>query len=162
MHYSACILKKKEINHSIYLTCKSEVILDQQLHSILYTSLIKNSNSTGLINVKNVYLNSKKIERLTSFIPKQILEFSRWSGDPNSIHYGDKPIVQGMLILLTLEDYLISNNIKISKGDIKYISPIRAYEDISISHKEKTILGVVKNKLCFVLKYEEDKNCLEN
>lgn len=158
LKYNALILKKKETDHGGYISCKSEVFFKQQLHAELYTNLVKKENSIDHSTKEKEFSNSENMKEFTSFLPKQIMEFSRWSGDTNSIHHGERPIVQGMLLLLTLEDYLDLKGIQICQGDIRYLKPIRASEDIFIVHEKNKIIGIVNNRKCFVLKYKEDNN----
>lgn len=158
LDYTTAILKKKKMNHNEYVSCKSEVIFDQKTYAELFTYLIKKNTPMEQSMDHEYFLQSRKLKRLTRFLPEQIEEFSRWSGDPNRIHCGNNPIVQGMLLFLTVEDYLQSNTIKMNKGDMKYLNPVRTHEDIFIIHEKNTITGISKDKKCFVLQYEEDKD----
>ena len=76
---------------------------------------------------------------------EEIVEFSKYTNDKNLIHLEDKPIVQGLMILMDL-----SKLIKESKEiTIKFINPIYSNEDIYIKNEHNAILGYVNNVLCF-------------
>lgn len=83
----------------------------------------------------------------------EVYEFNKYTNDINYIHMLDKPIVQGLLILMHLSE-LIKEFKAIT---IKFIRPIYSEEDIYIKKEEDKILGYVKNILCFKCSFIENK-----
>lgn len=84
---------------------------------------------------------------------EEVYEFSKYTKDINYIHILDKPIVQGLLILMQL--FALINDPKIIT--IKFIRPIYSDEDIYIKKEKDKILGYVKNKLCFKCSFIDNK-----
>ena len=76
---------------------------------------------------------------------EEIVEFSKYTNDKNLIHLEDKPIVQGLIILMDLSKLIKESN----KITIKFINPIYSNEDIYIKKEHNAILGYVNNVLCF-------------
>ena len=161
LNYSARILTRKRAGDVKYIHCRSQVYYNDHLHSELYTSLIKKKQA-GIRSLNNIkHFTESPMEKLTSFSPEQITAFSKWSGDMNSIHLGEKPVVQGMLLLLALEDYLCIKGFKIRRGNIRYLHPIKACEDIFIYHEQNKITGISKDKECFILEITGESSCLK-
>lgn len=76
---------------------------------------------------------------------EKIVEFSKYTNDKNLIHLEDKPIVQGLMILMELAKLIKESN----EITIKFIRPIYSDEDIYIKNEHNAILGYVNNVLCF-------------
>lgn len=147
---------KKHLQSMDFLICQSEVIENENILVTMSSTLIK----------MNQHLN-KKIEEtqdsgefFTSISKKQVHKFSELSGDPNNIHEGDNPVVQGMLLLLLIEDYLATKDRFIKRGKIIYFTPIKADCKLFLFFESaKKLSGIVNNIKCFTLTIEEEFLC---
>ena len=79
-----------------------------------------------------------------NFSRKEIAEFSHVTGDTNSIHLTENPVVQGMFILKELCDTTQTNKI-----EVKYIHPVYGGNPVYIKHEENIIKGFSNGILCF-------------
>lgn len=78
----------------------------------------------------------------------------------NSIHLNSDPVVQGMLILLTFEDFLAQKNRFAQKIKIKYFKPSRADKSIYLSEIERNrFLGLVDDQVNFEINIKENLKC---
>lgn len=130
---------------------KSKSYFKGTLSMVLTISLIN-----GSIKKENKLISQKKdlsemtLKHFRKITKDEVYKFSKYTGDINSIHLTDKPVVQGLLILMHLEKY-----IKEGKNiEVKFISLLYADTSIYISESENTILGYSENKLCFKVKYK--------
>lgn len=78
------------------------------------------------------------------FSIKEIAEFSHLTGDTNSIHLTENPVVQGMFILKELCDTTKTNEI-----EVKYIYPVYGCNPVYIKHEGNLINGFSNGILCF-------------
>jgi hypothetical protein len=147
---------KKHINNMDYLVCQSEVIENENILIEMSSTLIK----------MNQKLN-RKIEKvqdsgefITSITKDQVHKFSELSDDPNNIHKGNSPVVQGMLLLLLIEDYLATKDRFIKRGKIIYLAPIKADCKLFFSFESTNkFSGIVNNIKCFTITIEEEFIC---
>ncbi|MVX62322.1 hypothetical protein GKZ28_01230 [Clostridium chromiireducens] len=79
-----------------------------------------------------------------SFSKEEIAEFSHTTGDTNSIHLTDNPVVQGLFILKELCD-----TTKVTEIEIKYIHPVYGDNPVYILREENIIKGFSNGFLCF-------------
>ena len=79
-----------------------------------------------------------------NFSKEEIADFSHLTGDTNSIHLTENPVVQGLLILKELCDTTKSNNI-----EVKYVHPVYGENPVYIKHDGTTIIGYSGQALCF-------------
>ncbi|WP_446899304.1 hypothetical protein ACSVC9_05310 [Clostridium sp. LBM24168] len=79
-----------------------------------------------------------------SFSKQDIADFSHTTGDTNSIHLTENPIVQGLLILKEL-----CSISKVHKIEVKYIHPIYGDNPVYIKRSQSIIEGFSKGILCF-------------
>lgn len=79
-----------------------------------------------------------------SFSKEEISNFSHVTGDTNSIHLTENPVVQGLFILKELCDTTQSNEI-----EVKYIHPVYGGNPVYIKHEENVIKGYSNDTLCF-------------
>jgi hypothetical protein len=79
-----------------------------------------------------------------SFTKEEIRDFSHLTGDINSIHLTDNPVVQGLFILKELCNTTESNEI-----EIKYVYPTYGNNQVYIKQEGNIIRGYGNNKLCF-------------
>lgn len=166
--FSKCIIiKAKYKRHSIIVPdrfiCKIEsetskgFILkvigykDKDIQCSLTLSLMKNFNKT--LNLRSMKLKCDSLKPLigTPYTYKDINNFRLYTGDNNPIHNGEKAIVQGMLILATIEEYL--SNKSLESILIKFINPIYVNDDVYISEDYRCITGFSRGNLCFKVDY---------
>ena len=120
----------------------SKIISEAYSNNILMARLTIN-----LVNFKdsNGKFTTRKEERIDSLgfwktiSKEEIVEFSKYTNDKNLIHLNDKPIVQGLIILMYLSRLVKG----LSEITIKFINPIYSDEDIYIKKEQDTILGYV-------------------
>lgn len=147
---------KKHINNMDYLVCQSEVIENENILVEMSSTLIKMNEK---INKKNEETQDSG-EFITSITKDQVHKFSELSGDPNNIHKGNNPVVQGMFLLLLIEDYLATKNRFIKRGKIIYLSPIEADCELFFSFESTNkFSGIVNNIICFTITIEEEYIC---
>lgn len=79
-----------------------------------------------------------------SFTKEEIRDFSHLTGDINSIHLTENPVVQGLFILKELCHTTESNEI-----EIKYVYPTYGNNPVYIKQEGNIIRGYSNNKLCF-------------
>jgi hypothetical protein len=79
-----------------------------------------------------------------SFSKEEISDFSHLTGDTNSIHLTENPVVQGLFILKELCDTTQSNEI-----EVKYIHPVYGGNLVYIKREENLITGFSNGTLCF-------------
>jgi hypothetical protein len=78
------------------------------------------------------------------FSKEEIADFSHLTGDTNSIHLTENPVVQGMFILKELCDTTKTNEI-----EVKYTHPIYGCNPVYIKHEGNLIKGFSNGILCF-------------
>lgn len=78
------------------------------------------------------------------FSKEEIAEFSHTTGDTNSIHLTDNPVVQGLLILKELCETTQANKI-----EVKFIHPVYGNNPVYILNDDNTIKGFSNDILCF-------------
>lgn len=79
-----------------------------------------------------------------NFSKEEITDFSHTTGDTNSIHLTENPVVQGLLILKKLCETLKTNDI-----EVKYIHPVYGDNPVYIKHEKNIIKGFSNGILCF-------------
>lgn len=79
-----------------------------------------------------------------NFSKEEIADFSHITGDTNSIHLTENPVVQGMLILKELCDTVKTNEI-----EVKYVNPVYGCTPVYIMYERNLIKGFSKGILCF-------------
>lgn len=136
---------------------------------IYKNEVVKNNRRLCIINC-NGYIENEIIETLTvylmmnvkvkeaiqgetiqnngilwhDFSKKEIADFSHLTGDTNSIHLTENPVVQGLLILKELCDTTETNKI-----EVKYVHPIYGDNPVYLKHEGNLIKGISNNTLCF-------------
>ena len=131
--------------------------------------IVKNNRRLCVINC-NGYVNNEIVETLTvylmmnvtvkepvnpeivedtgilwrNFSKEEIADFSHLTGDTNSIHLTENPVVQGMFILKELCDTTQTNEI-----EVKYIHPVYGCNPVYIKHEGNIIKGFSNGILCF-------------
>ncbi|WP_238885434.1 hypothetical protein [Clostridium sp. YIM B02551] len=79
-----------------------------------------------------------------TFSKEEIAEFSYRTGDTNSIHLTDNPVVQGLFLLKEL-----CSTTKASEIEVKYVSPVYGCNPVYLKHEGNVIKGFSDGKLCF-------------
>jgi hypothetical protein len=79
-----------------------------------------------------------------TFTKKEIADFSHTTGDTNSIHLTENPVVQGLFILKELCNTTQANVI-----EVKYIYPTYGDNSVYIRQEDNIIKGFSNSILCF-------------
>jgi len=79
-----------------------------------------------------------------NFSKEEIADFSHLTGDTNSIHLTENPVVQGLFILKELCDTTRTNEI-----EVKYIHPVYGCNPVYIKYEGNLIKGFSNGILCF-------------
>lgn len=79
-----------------------------------------------------------------TFSKEEIADFSHLTGDTNSIHLTENPVVQGLFILKELYA-----TVKTYEIEVKYVHPVYGCNPVYIKHEGNQIMGYSKNALCF-------------
>ncbi len=79
-----------------------------------------------------------------TFSTEEIANFSHITGDANSIHLTENPVVQGLFILKELCD-----TTKVNEIEVNYIYPVYGENPVYIKHEGNLIKGFSNNILCF-------------
>lgn len=79
-----------------------------------------------------------------NFSKEEIADFSHRTGDTNSIHLTDNPVVQGLFILKELCDTTKTDEI-----EVKYIHPVYGCNPVYIKQEGNLIKGFSNGILCF-------------
>ncbi|WP_027626140.1 MaoC family dehydratase [Clostridium lundense] len=79
-----------------------------------------------------------------NFSKEEIADFSHLTGDTNSIHLTENPVVQGLFILKELCDTTQTNKI-----EVKYIHPVYGCNPVYIKYEGNLIKGFSNGILCF-------------
>lgn len=117
----------------------------------------KNEENKTKLNLtsKNENINFVSKEFFRVITKEEVYKFSQITEDPNYIHKSREPVVQAMLILLFLEDYLALQKRYMHKCKITYINPILADKEIFLHwHSSNVLMGICQNKTCFKLVLE--------
>ncbi|AGY75160.1 MaoC family dehydratase [Clostridium autoethanogenum] len=131
--------------------------------------IIKSNRRLSVINCSG-YVNNEVVETLTvylmmnatvkeatqlesikdvgtlwrNFSKKEIADFSHLTGDTNSIHLTENPVVQGLFILKELCDTSQTNEI-----EVKYVHPVYSGNPVYIKYEGNLIKGFSNGILCF-------------
>lgn len=136
-----------------FITCRSVVASGSEIIITLYSTLIKTETGAKIKTAKTQTLFYDEADYRRTFTKSEVNTFSLLSGDQNTIHSGDDPVVQGMLILLVLEDYMASNGCVFENVDIRYIEPVRINEAVKLHKQSNTLDGIVDDKIYFKLNF---------
>lgn len=143
---------------------------DSKQNNVEYKNeVIKTSKKLCIIECRG-YVSSRIIEKLTvylimsakvkelqkveesenkgilwrSFSKKEIMNFSYSTGDTNSIHLTENPVVQGLYILKEL-----CKTTQVNKIEVKYIYPVYGDKPVYILRDNNIIKGFSNGTLCF-------------
>lgn len=155
IEFEADIEKHKKIGDMDSILCRFKVNSQNETLIKLKTILIRKILDTEDKKKSKLNYEYKKIffKRITK---EEVCRFSNMSKDPNSIHKGDNPVVQGMLILLFLEDYLSLREKYMYNCEVTYIKPVSANDDIFLYWKnQRTLIGISNEEICFKLNFKD-------
>lgn len=130
-------------DYSRYKLCRSCILEDEVTISEVQLVLMKKSKSLNYSAQSNSRVYGDVFCNISI---KEVYEFAKNTGDFNEIHIRQNPVVQGMLIIRYLFEYLKKNNIKYSMMEIKFINPLYAEEEANIVIN-KEILSVYKDSI---------------
>lgn len=127
---------------------ESEINKDLIKYKKIISHILEDENilcKMELILIKKTSKEAKIIEKENEVVGKhfctinneEIFKFSKDTGDLNEIHFGEKPVVQGMLIIKYLDEYLISLKYKYIAINIRFVQPLYSGERTNIILEEK-------------------------
>lgn len=137
------------------ITYKNEVIKNSSKLSVVSCSGYANNEIAEKLTV-TLIMNAKVKEDIDkeiysdfghlwyTFSKEEITDFSYMTGDKNSIHLSENPVVQGLFILKKLCVLTQANEI-----EVKYTYPVYGETPVYLKHEENHILGYSNNRLCF-------------
>jgi len=150
------ISKKKHMHPMDYIKCHTEVVENDAPLMDMHSTLIKMNQP----RIKKPETTQTKTESFIAISKEQVHKFNELSGDPNSIHSGETPIVQAMFILLLIEDYLSTKDRFIKSGEMNYLIPIEADCKLFFSWESpRKLIGIVNDVICFTLTIREEFIC---
>lgn len=114
---------------------KNDLVIESLTVYLMMTPQIK----------KDVAKETMKGEYWYTFSSEEIKAFSYDTGDSNSIHLTDHPIVQGLYILKKLYESTLAKFI-----EIKYLYPIYAGEPVLLEYDENSISAYSNDHQCFL------------
>lgn len=79
-----------------------------------------------------------------SFSKEEIGEFSRTTGDTNSVHRRNPPVVQGLFLLKELSDAFPSSRISVS-----FLHPVYGGDPVFLAKNGCSLLGISRGVRCF-------------
>ncbi|HBC96322.1 MAG TPA: hypothetical protein DC034_05955 [Clostridium sp.] len=142
------IEKSGRLKSMSYLICNCEVRDGHKNLMDLESTLIKKDQ----YNLKEKFICTADKKFFKIVTKDDVRQFCDLSGDYNYVHRGDKPVVQAMLILLLLEDYLALKKIYMYDCKITYVKPISAGSSIFLYWKgNRELFGITDNRVCFKL-----------
>lgn len=155
-------ITKKNISRANCIMCQASVVHMNETMINLESVLLKlktgppahKTPKTETPKTETVYLGDPEYRH--TFSIDEVNAFSLLSGDINDIHSGVNPVVQGMLILLTLEDCLAFNNYFFKDVDVFYLQPVRTDNPVRIYRDSQNLYGMMNENICFKLNFPED------
>lgn len=134
------------------ITCRTTAAVGSETIITLDSTLMKTESSAKIKTIKtDAFYEETDFRRI--FTQSEVNTFSLLSGDKNIIHSGDDPVVQGMLILLVIEDYMARNSCFFENVDMRYMAPVQTNEAVKLFKHRKTLYGNVGEKVCFKLDF---------
>lgn len=153
-------LSKKLPSKTRYLVCRSDIVCLEKTIISLSAVLIQPEIEPVLKNSKlpgTTYSSYGDFKYWRTFTRDEVNAFASLSGDTNNIHTGEYPVVQGMLILLALEDYLALNNQFFKNVEIYYLKPVRINNPVKLYKEGEILYGITGDSVCFKLNFREEK-----
>lgn len=152
-------IKKYKVNieksNSKFSLIRSNGYLNDKAMINLSIYLINGTSKKINVSKKNKVEEYKNfLTHTIKFTKEEVYNFSKYTRDINSIHLENKPVVQGLLILMYLEKYLKD----VKSMEVKFINPMYAESLVHICELENIIIGYIENKLCFKAKFEKNNN----
>ncbi|PJI10242.1 MULTISPECIES: hypothetical protein [Clostridium] len=151
--FEACIEKSSKHKFMSYVICDCKVMHDGDKIAQLKTTLVKKEKYK---NVKNKPISFKNMKFFRVVTREEVEKFCKITGDYNYIHRGEKAVVQAMLMLLLLEDYLAFKKVYMRNCVIRYIRPVIVESKIFLCWKNPMeLVGATKDGICFELKFKK-------
>lgn len=137
------ITSKVEITKDLrkYKKCLSYILEEEKVLCKIELTLIRKSNKEVTIIERE---NKIKGNPFCTISIGEIHKFAKDTGDLNEIHFGEKPVVQGMLIIKYLDEYFRLLQYEYTIINIRFIEPLYANESTSIILESKEF-NVYKN-----------------
>lgn len=129
------------------INSKSELIKDLVKYKKCISYILENGNIlckmeiTLIKKISKDLKSAKEIKHIEKEVngkyfctidSREIQKFSNDTGDLNEIHFGEKPVVQGMLILKYLDEYFRSLKYKYTIMNIRFVQPLYSGDSTSI------------------------------
>lgn len=135
--------EQKKIN---YKRCFLQALNEDNLCYFLEIVLLKNINRNKAALNKLIECN-EEAEYFKAISKKNVEDFMLLTKDFNIIHKGERPVVQGLLLLSYIDNYLNEKMEKYSEIEIKFLTPIYANEELKISINGDEILLLRNSKI---------------
>lgn len=156
-----CTFEKRSPKITVVTCCHTFQNVQQKITLQLFTPPKITLASEGLHRTTIDGQSVSNGEPWTQFSKDEIQRFSHETGDTNSIHLGEQPVVQGLLILMKLQEKFRE---ALSEGDldqgieIKFLHPIYGDEPVYLVCNGKYFQGFSRGTLCFEAKTENPIN----
>lgn len=137
---------KNEITKDLlkYKKCTSYILEEENILCKMELTLIKKSSK----EVKHIEKENEVTGKYFCTIDsEEIYEFSKDIGDLNEIHFLERPVVQGMLLIRHLDEYFKSLKYEYTIMNIRFIKPLYSGESTSIVLESKEFMVYKDNKL---------------
>lgn len=131
-----------KLNHRLAVL-ESRSFLNEEVIGCLKMTVLFHPSGMTFTNDKT--MKQESLRYFQTIQPEQVYRFSNQTGDENSIHLTETPIVQGLFLLQLIdEEYNHPNEI-----DMKFLAPIYAGHPIYIEEQKSNVCGYSQNRLCF-------------
>lgn len=123
----------------------SDKLSDNQLLTVI---LIKSEN--GQIKSKYGINDSNSFQFETKFSIENLKQFLEETGDKNSLHFGENPIVPGLMVL----DFYLKSILTIPfEFNIKFLNPLHLQKDLIIYKiNDNKAIGICESIIIFEIK----------
>jgi hypothetical protein len=118
--------------------------VDTQILEKLTVYLMMGAKVKELVNPDMPDVSENQGTLWRNFSKEEIADFSHTTGDTNSIHLTENPVVQGLFILKELCETTQADEI-----EVKYTHPVYGNNPVYILREENTIKGFSNGILCF-------------
>jgi hypothetical protein len=163
-YFIAKIEVKKFENQASGIVYKS---ISNQSNSAIITDKLSDFQSLTVILIKSECSSvlAKKIEfdknlfYKKSFSETELNNFLKLSGDKNPIHFGEKAVVPGLLILsagLCEQNFLEEISQEASFFTIKFQNPLHLQQELKVYKiTENEAIGIFENQVIFKIKFKK-------
>lgn len=141
-----------------YIVCHCSVICGCQTILTLQSVLIKPGAGPAGKKPKMDTYHFNHAHYWHTFTFDEVNSFASLSGDTNDVHRGVRPVVQGMLVLLALEDHLALCHRFFGSVDVQYLNPVLVGDPVGLYLQDEILYGIVDQKARFKLEFKEEKD----